>query len=137
MRGRPGVPKSTNVGTKVLLVEDDAEARQAITELLSARGLEVLAADEGRKALELMEAWRPEIVLLDLHMAGMNGREFRDEQKRRGRLARIPVVIMTGDPHPAVEGNATLTKPFTNEDLLGAMARFVPSLRTARAWSSA
>jgi two-component system cell cycle response regulator/two-component system cell cycle response regulator DivK len=125
------------VGTKVLLVEDDPEARQAIIELLSERGLEVLAADEGRKALELMEAWRPEIVLLDLHMVGMGGREFRDEQKRRGRLARIPVVIMTGDPDPAVEGNAMLTKPFTNEDLLGTMARFVPSLRARAVPSSA
>lgn len=121
--------KSIGVGTKVLLVEDDPEARQSITELLTGRGLEVLAADEGRKALELMEAWRPELVLLDLHMVGMDGREFRDQQKRRGRLARIPVVIITGDPAPDVEGNAMLAKPFTSEDLLGTVARFVPSLR--------
>jgi CheY-like chemotaxis protein len=118
------------VGTKVLLVEDDADERQAITELLCGRGLEVLATDEGRKALELMEAWRPQLVLLDLQLAGMGGREFRVEQKRRARLARIPVVIMTGHPEAGVEGNATLTKPFTPEDLLGTMARFVPSLRT-------
>lgn len=117
------------MGTKVLLVEDDPDARQAIIELLCGRGLEVLAADEGRKALELMEAWRPQLVLLNLEMVGMGGREFRAEQKRRGRLARIPVVIMTGHPDPAVEGNATLTKPFTSEDLLGTMARFVPALR--------
>jgi CheY-like chemotaxis protein len=118
------------VGTKVLLVEDDSAAREAITELLSRRGLEVLATDEGRKALELMEAWRPQLVLLDLQMEGMGGREFRMEQMRRGRLARIPVMIMTGHPEPGVEGDATLTKPFTPEDLLGTMARFVPSLRT-------
>ena len=60
------------------------------------------------------------------------------KQKRRaGRIARIPVVIMTGHPDPAVEGNATLTKPFTSEDLLGTMARFVPSLRRPIARSSA
>ncbi len=126
------------MGTKVLLVEDDPDERQAIIELLSGRGLDVLAADEGRKALELMEAWRPELVLLDLQMTGMGGREFRAEQKRRsGRLARIPVVVMTGHPDPAIEANATLTKPFTSEDLLGTMARFVPSLRRPIARTSA
>jgi CheY-like chemotaxis protein len=123
---RFGSPKSSSVGAKILLVEDDADARDAIAELLSEQGFEVLATDEGRKALELMEAWRPALVLLDLHMAGMSGGEFRAQQKRRGRLARIPVVIMTGDPDPAVEGNAVLAKPFTTDDLLGMVARFVP-----------
>ncbi len=117
------------MGAKILLVEDDADARDAITEVLSAEGLEVLATDEGRKALELMEAWRPAIVLLDLHMAGMDGRAFRIEQKRRGRLARIPVVLMTGDPDPALDATVTLTKPFTMNDLLGVVARFIPTLR--------
>ena len=119
------------MGAKVLLVEDDAATREAITELLTRRGLEVLAADEGRKALELMEAWRPEIVLLDVHMAGMGGVEFRANQKRKNRLARIPVVLMTGDPAPAVDADATLKKPFTPEELLAAVSRFVPALAVA------
>lgn len=117
------------MAAKVLLVEDDADARDAIADALGAEGLDVLATDEGRKALELMEAWRPAVVLLDLHMAGMDGRAFRAEQKRRGRLARIPVVLMTGDPDPAFDAAVTLTKPFTMNDLLAVVARFVPTLR--------
>jgi CheY-like chemotaxis protein len=117
------------MGAKVLLVEDDADARETIAQILSDEGLEVLATDEGRKALELMEAWRPALVLLDLHMEGMNGREFRAEQKRQPRLARVPVVIMTGDAEHSVDGDATLTKPFTTQDLLGTVARFLPAVR--------
>ncbi len=128
---RPGArdPKSTSVGAKILVVEDDTDTRDAIAQALGREGLEVLATDEGRKALELMEAWRPALVLLDLHMAGMDGRAFRAEQKRRGRLSRIPVVLMTGDPEPAVDADVVLTKPFSTADLLAVVARFVPGLR--------
>lgn len=133
MRESEGSPKSLTVGAKVLLVEDDGDARDAVTEVLVGEGLDVLAADEGRKALELMEAWRPAVVLLDLHMKGMGGREFREEQKRRGRLARIPVVIMTGDPDGASLGDVVLAKPFSMEQLLATVARFVPELRRPEA----
>ncbi len=130
MRAGGGSPKSTNVGSKILLVEDDAAQRDSVAAVLTREGLEVLAADEGRKALELMETLRPEVVLLDLQMAGMDGREFRTQQKRRGRLARIPVVVMTGHPDPSVDADTVLAKPFTAEDLLSAVARFVPGLQT-------
>ncbi len=125
------------MGTKILLVEDDADAREAVAEVLIDEGLEVLAVDEGRKALELMEAWRPALVLLDLHMVGMDGRQFRDRQRRRGgRLARIPVVIMTGDPASAPEGELVLAKPFTMEELLATVARFAPRVHRHEAAGS-
>jgi CheY-like chemotaxis protein len=117
------------MSAKVLLVEDDHAASEALTELLASKGLSVLAADEGRKALELMATWRPALVLLDVHMPGMNGREFRERQQGDPRIARIPVVVMTGDPTARVTANRTLQKPFTPDDLLAAIAPFLPELR--------
>jgi CheY-like chemotaxis protein len=54
-----------NVNPKILVVEDDDASREGVVEILKGEGLDVLASDEGRKALELMEAWRPALVLLD------------------------------------------------------------------------
>jgi CheY-like chemotaxis protein len=62
-------------------------------------------------------------------MSVMSGQEFRLEQKRRGRLARIPVVVMTAHPDSSVDADLLLSKPFTRADLLSSLARFIPSLR--------
>jgi CheY-like chemotaxis protein len=128
MRDTAGGPKISNVA-RVLVVEDDAQASEALTALLTGRGLSVLAADEGRKALELMATWRPAVVLLDLHMPGMGGREFRERQQADPRIAAIPVVVMTADRAGGVPAHRTLRKPFTADELLSAIAPFVPSAR--------
>ena len=116
------------MGARVLLVEDDAEASDAVAELLASKGVSVLSADEGRKALELMAIWRPAVVLLDVHMPGMGGREFRKRQLDDPRIARIPVVVITGDPEAGVTAYRTLQKPFTPDDLLAVLAPFLPEL---------
>lgn len=117
----------------VLIVEDDADIRDAISEALRAEGVRVLATDEGQKALEMMETWRPAVVLLDLTLAGMNGPEFRARQRQSPGLAKIPVVVMTGRPDPRVPADATLTKPFSLDRLLETVAGFVPEVGRAAA----
>ena len=112
----------------MLLVEDDADASDALTALLASKGLGVLSADEGRKALELMATWRPAVVLLDLHMPGMGGREFRQRQLDDPRIARIPVVVITADPGAEVTGCLKLQKPFAPDALLATLAPFLPEL---------
>jgi CheY-like chemotaxis protein len=116
------------MGARVLLVEDDADASEALAGLLASKGLSILVADEGRKALELMAIWRPAVVVLDVHMPGMDGREFRRRQLDDPRVARIPVVVITGDPHARLKAERTLQKPFTPEELLGALSPFLPEL---------
>ncbi|GEJ56475.1 response regulator [Anaeromyxobacter diazotrophicus] len=113
----------------VLIVEDDADIRDAVSELLRAEGVRVLATDEGQKALEMMAAWRPAVVLLDLTLAGMNGPELHRRQRASPQLASIPVVVMSGQPDPRLAVEATLQKPFSLDDLLAVLRRFVPELR--------
>jgi len=82
----------------VLLIEDDLAAREPLEELLRQEGLDVQIASDGAEAHEhLRGGVRPCVILLDLLMPGMDGPEFRAEQMRDPVLARIPVVVLSGD----------------------------------------
>src|SRR5688572_32000994 len=99
---------------RVLLVEDDAELREAIGEALSTHGLDVTAVEDGREALDRMRECRPDVVVLDLMMPVMDGWQFRLEQRRDPDLAQVPVVALSASRSPAaaaVDADLFLTKP--------------------------
>jgi DNA-binding response OmpR family regulator len=104
----------------VLLIEDDAETREAMTALLTGAGLSVIASDEGRKALELAAATRPALVVLDLVTSGMNGWEFLERRGAEPALAGVPVVVVTGTETRGRPMNATAVfrKPVNPRELL-------------------
>ena len=78
----------------ILVVDDDTLVRQTFGEVLAASGYEVTLADSGMAALALLDAARPDVVLLDIAMPGMNGLETL------GRIAardpHLPVIMITG-----------------------------------------
>jgi CheY-like chemotaxis protein len=81
---------------EVLIVEDDTDLRQALTQILSDEGYRVDGAEHGLSALEqLRDGCRPCVILLDLTMPVMNGWQFRDEQRQDPTLAAIPVVVIS------------------------------------------
>lgn len=80
----------------IMLVEDDASIRETIQELLELEGYKVVTAINGKKALEkLMEMVKPCLVLLDMMMPVMNGREFLDHKMKDKDLSFIPVIIIS------------------------------------------
>jgi CheY-like chemotaxis protein len=80
----------------VLLVDDDWQTRYGLRLALEAAGYDVHEATDGSHALaQLRQGAAPDLILLDLVMPVMNGWEFRDEQVRDPRLARIPVVVFS------------------------------------------
>jgi CheY-like chemotaxis protein len=84
----------------VLLIEDDADARELLEEILRQDEVTVIVADDGAEAHEhLRGGARPCVIVLDLLMPGMDGYEFRAEQMRDPALARIPVIVLSGDDH--------------------------------------
>lgn len=110
----------------VLLVEDDADTRAAMTRLLGGAGFRVFSSDEGRKALELAETMRPAVVLLDLATQGMTGWEFLERRHTVPSLVDVPVVIVTGSPGvPPRAAAAVFTKPVDPEALLRTIRRLV------------
>ena len=83
------------------MVEDDADLRSALDEVLSDEGYCVTGAAHGREALALLrgERDRTSLILLDLTMPVMNGWQFRAEQRGDPELSRIPVVVLSAGEH--------------------------------------
>jgi CheY-like chemotaxis protein len=87
-------------GGYVLVVDDDPDIVDSMRFVLEDAGYSVRSALDGREALELMrrEAGAA-LVILDLAMPVMNGMAFRAEQAKDAALARVPVIVLSGDGH--------------------------------------
>jgi two-component system sensor histidine kinase/response regulator len=82
-------------GRRVLLVEDNLINQQVGRELLTSRGVEVVVAESGKAALELLEKTSIDLVLMDVQMPDMNGYEVTEILRRDPRLTDMPVIAMT------------------------------------------
>lgn len=106
----------------ILVIDDDADIRESLTEILSEEGHRVRAAANGQEALGLLRSNpAPCMILLDLMMPVMNGWQFVQAQAGDPSLAAIPVWVITaaGDAHPPPPGvTGVLRKPFRLHELL-------------------
>lgn len=114
----------------VLVVEDDADVRNALAELLTAEGYEVAVTSDGAEALSTLRAGlRPSVILLDLMMPNVDGWDFRRAQLEDPALAAVPVVLLTAsgfrpDSMHSDRGHLEmLPKPVQAHVLLNAVAR--------------
>jgi CheY-like chemotaxis protein len=82
--------------TPVLVIDDDSDARTLLELALSAEGYLVRSAVNGADALRVLRRWRPHVILLDLAMPVMDGFAFRAAQLLDPRLAKIPVICVSG-----------------------------------------
>ena len=80
---------------RVLLVEDDAAAREQVRRALEQDGWEVRTAENGRVALQATAERSPDLIVLDLMMPEMDGFEFLGELRRNERWRNVPVVVVT------------------------------------------
>jgi len=107
----------------VLVVEDDVEVRETMVKLLESEGYRAVGAANGQEAFALIRSGvRPCLILLDLGMPVMDGREFRATQLRDEKLAVIPVVVFSGRPDAeeiatSISAVAALRKPVRYEHL--------------------
>jgi len=117
----------------VLVVDDQPDTRDLVSELVRAEGYLVLEAENGKVALELLtaEAARdPSLIILDLEMPVMTGWEFLAVVKQDVRLARIPILVTSGSwishDELALLGNVGfLRKPYALEALLARISLYV------------
>jgi CheY-like chemotaxis protein len=111
---------------KILVVDDEPAIRDLIVAVLEDEGYEVLGANSGPKALELLPVERPDLVLLDIMMPEMDGREAFRRMREQRAAESVPVVMMSAafaaDRVPA-EVAAFLPKPFDLDHLLATVER--------------
>ncbi len=91
---RKHIPASKS-GAKVLVIDDDAETRYLVAAILEAEGYTSLLAASGAEAFEILGRVRPEAVLLDLLMPGMDGFEFLTRMKQDRSFQNVPVLVLT------------------------------------------
>jgi len=80
---------------KILIVEDDKFLRELIVKKLSSEGYEVPEAVNGEEGVKKIEEEKPDLVLLDLILPGMDGFEVLTQIKKNSELAQIPVIILS------------------------------------------
>lgn len=113
----------------VLIVEDDADIREAVRDLLEDYGYTVLEAANGKEALQLLaDGAHPCVILLDLMMPVMSGWEFRSLQLQRPELAAIPIIVVSADRSTAEKAAAIsaagyLEKPIRADALMSMVSR--------------
>lgn len=118
-------------GTRALVVDDDREAALALSILLrSGLQWQVRTAHDGFEALELADAYRPDIAFLDIMMPGMNGLELARRMREAAHLKHIPIIAVSsldgGDLERDALGagfNLRLVKPVLIETLGRALQR--------------
>jgi len=105
---------------KVLVVEDDRSIQMVLELVLSRMAkCEVLLAGEGRQGLAMIKQHKPDLVLLDLMLPGMDGFEICQHAKEDPATKHIPIIFLTAQPQPAAISRgmslgavAYLIKPF-------------------------
>jgi CheY-like chemotaxis protein len=114
----------------VAIVDDDADIRDAVRDVLEEQGYETIEASDGREALEMLRQAerKPDLLLLDLMMPTMDGWQLRGRLREDPALAAIPIVIMTAHAgvlravSTATPETRVLPKPLDSDRLLEMVA---------------
>lgn len=123
---------------RVLIIDDEANIRSILSTLLKKNGYGVQAADSGEAGLEIYARFKPEVILLDLKMPGIDGIEVMEAlDKRLNADCRTIIMTAHGEVRSAVEAMKKgafdyLQKPFDNDELLAVISRAVEMVTLKR-----
>jgi CheY-like chemotaxis protein len=113
---------------RILVVDDEQMIRDVVAEILRDEGYLVDLAPDGRSALEQIGEQQPDLVLMDVMMPGMDGREAYAAMRARRDLTEVPVILMSAAvPRRRLDPDidAYLPKPFGIEALLELVERLI------------
>src|SRR5437763_16683614 len=108
---------------KILIVDDNPDVLQVMQLLLGSRGFEVDVPTNGEETFTKTEIFNPNLIFLDVHLAGMDGREISKQLKTTEETKHIPVILFSAN---IIHGNSLsesladdfIAKPFDIHDLV-------------------
>ena len=110
---------------KILLVDDEANLRETISELLIHSNFSVMTAENGHEALKILDYWTPDLIISDIMMPVMDGHLFYDIVKDANTVNQIPFIFLTAmndeeEKEKSILNGVDLfiSKPFKIEDLI-------------------
>jgi two-component system cell cycle response regulator DivK len=118
---------------RILVVEDHEDNRRILRDLLTSAGYELLEAVTGEDGVALAERERPDLILMDIQLPGLDGYEATRRIKANPALRAIPIIAVTsyalsGDDQKALAAgcDSYVTKPFSPRALLAKIREYVP-----------
>lgn len=115
---------------EILLVEDDFDMIQILTQILKAENYAVRSVQDGEEAIEALQHFKPTLIITDLMLPKMDGWKLCQKIKENPALNRIPILVLTAkteDIHELMSyecgADGYLSKPFKNNDFLSLVAR--------------
>jgi two-component system chemotaxis response regulator CheY len=117
---------------KILVIDDSASLRQAVSSALKDAGYEVIEAGDGQQALDRLEIERVHLAICDVNMPVMDGITFVKEVKKRPDHRFLPIIMLTTESRESykLEGQqagakAWMVKPFHTDQILNAVAKLI------------
>jgi len=118
---------------RVLVVEDNEDNRRILRDLLSGAGYEMIEAWDGEAAIVKAPHEKPDLILMDIQLPGIDGYETTRRIKADPSLAAIPIIVVTsyalsGDEEKARAAgcDAYVAKPYSPKQLLAMVREFLP-----------
>jgi CheY-like chemotaxis protein len=121
------VEREPRAAAVILVVDDDRDSREALRDFLQIYGYSVELAGNGAEALDLLATSEPTLILTDIHMPIVDGRELITRIRQIPRCCHLPIGIVTGG-NSSLEGYETLVtfvKPVDPERLLEFVRRSI------------
>jgi CheY-like chemotaxis protein len=120
------------MSTRILIVDDNATNLKLASEVLEMEGHEILRAADAEAALEVLKQSRPDLILMDIAMPGMDGLTLTRTLKSDGALSAVPIVAlsafaMKGDRQKAIDAGCDgyITKPINTRTFAAEIAPYL------------
>jgi len=120
------------VSKRILVVEDQQDNRQILRDLLTSADFEVIEAEDGEAGVAVAAAHRPDLILMDIQLPGLDGYEATRRLKADEALHAIPVIAITAlneaeDKARAAGCDGYISKPYSPRQLLAKVREYLSS----------